>query len=81
MSLKPQEEVSPSPVDTMTAAEIRAMFKETLGNEISYATLRNYISKRRFPEHLGLGNPRIWRRSDVVAWFNDTVGEGTRTAS
>ena len=81
MSLKPQEIAAPQPVDTLTAVEIRAMFKQTLGDEISYATLRNYIAKRRFPEHLGLGNPRKWLRSDVVAWFNAVTGAGEKVGS
>lgn len=54
----------------ITLEEARAMLKKFIGKDISRSTLSNYIKRKGFPNHIGIGWPRLWRKSDILTWMD-----------
>lgn len=61
--------------DFITIDDILLILKEKLGLEVSKAAVYGYIARKGFPENIGLGSPRLWRRSEVIDWVKGYSGD------
>lgn len=50
--------------------DILELLRARLGLEVSKAAIYGYIARKGFPENIGLGSPRLWRRAEVVEWIS-----------
>lgn len=55
--------------DFITLDDILVLLKQKLGLEVSKAAVYGYIARKGFPANIGLGSPRLWRRSAVMEWI------------
>ena len=59
--------------DFITIDDILLILKDKLGLEVSKAAVYGYIARKGFPENIGLGSPRLWRRAEVMEWVSGYV--------
>lgn len=59
-----------NPKQFMTIDDIIALMKARMGLELSKAAIYGYISRKGFPQNIGLGTPRLWRRAEVESWID-----------
>ena len=55
--------------DFITMDDILVLLKQRLGLDVSKAAVYGYIARKGFPVNIGLGSPRLWRRSEVMDWI------------
>lgn len=55
----------------ITLDEILAYIKKELTLDISPAAVYGYIARKNFPQNIGLGRPRLWRRAEVERWVQE----------
>lgn len=61
------------PVQTLTITDIQKLFKQKLNLKICRTSVYHYIYHKNFPSSLGLGRPRLWKKSEVLKWFARTL--------
>lgn len=53
----------------ITIDDILILLKQRLGLDVTKAAVYGYVARKGFPENIGLGSPRLWRKSDVEEWI------------
>ena len=53
----------------ITIDEILSLLQERMALRITKAAVYGYVARKGFPKNIGLGSPRLWRRSEVMEWI------------
>lgn len=61
--------------DFINIDEARRLIKDHLNVMVSRAGIYRYIKTKNFPDNIGIGTPRVWRRSDVMSWIEGFLAE------